>query len=186
MDLVGAWLRQLLRAGTAAAIVPTAMVAALVIVLVGAGGFGGLRSLRQIVAGPEVSPGRTAGPRPRDVAPIAPAPARPPAARRVAPPRAPIAAARRVAPPASPPPARVTPLPPPPPAVAPLPPPPPPPPAPVSAPPAPEQVATPERPALEQTTQNLVDGVDGTLDTVGELLVTIIRRLGRLLPPPRR
>jgi hypothetical protein len=47
-------------------------------------------------------------------------------------------------------------------------------------------VATPERPALEQTTQNLVDGVDGTLDTVGELLVTIIRRLGRLLPPPRR
>jgi hypothetical protein len=185
MDLVGAWLRQLLRAGTAAAIVPTAMVAALVIVLVGAGGFGGLRSLRQIVAGPEVSPGRTAGPRPGDVAPIAPAPARPPAGRRVAPPRAPAAAVRRVVPPTPAPPARVTPPPPAPPVVAP-PPPPPPPAAAVTPPPVPEQVATPERPALEQTTQNLVDGVDGTLDTVGELLVTIIRRLGRLLPPPRR
>jgi hypothetical protein len=186
MDLVGAWLRQLLRAGTAAAIVPTAMVAALVIVLVGAGGFGGLRSLRQIVAGPEVSPGATAGPRPGDVAPIAPPPARPAVARRVAPPPAPAVAARRVAPIPPPPPARVTPRPPPPPAVEPPPPPPPPPAAAVTPPPAPEQVATPERPALEQTTQQLVDGVDGTLDTVGELLVTIIRRLGRLLPPPRR
>jgi hypothetical protein len=47
-------------------------------------------------------------------------------------------------------------------------------------------VATPQKPAIEQTTQALVDGVDHTLDTVGELLVTIIKRLGQLLPPPRR
>jgi hypothetical protein len=185
MDLVGAWLRQVLRAGTAAAIVPTAMVAALVIVLVGAGGFGGLRSLRQIVAGPEISPGRTTGTPAADVAPIAP-PARRAAARRAAPPRAPVATARAVTPPAPTPPARVV--------VTPPPPPPPPPPAvipppaaaPVTPQPAPEPVATPERPALEQATQQLVDGVDGTLDSLGELLVTVIRRLGRLLPPPRR
>jgi hypothetical protein len=181
MDLVGAWLRQLLRAGTAAAIVPTAMVAALVIVLVGAGGFGGLRSLRQIVAGPEVSPGRTVGPGAGEVAPIAPATRRP-AARRVARTPAPAAAAREVAPPAPPPPPRVAP----PPAAPPAPPPPPPPPAPVAPPPAPEPVATPKRPALEQTSQQLVDAIDKTLDSVGELLVTIIRRLGQLLPPPRR
>jgi hypothetical protein len=47
-------------------------------------------------------------------------------------------------------------------------------------------VATPEKPALEQTAQNLVNGVDGTLNTVGELLVALIDRLGRLLPPPQR
>jgi hypothetical protein len=184
MDLVGAWLRQLLRAGTAAAIVPTVMIAALVIVLVGAGGFGGLRSLRQIVAGPEVSPGRTVSPGGGDVAPIAPT-ARRPAARRATPPPTPAAASRKVAPPAPSPPPRVSPPPPPPP---PVPPPPPslPPPASAPPPPAPEPVATPERPALEQTAQQLVDGVDQTLDSVGELLVTIIRRLGRLLPPPRR
>jgi hypothetical protein len=46
-------------------------------------------------------------------------------------------------------------------------------------------VATPQKPAIEQTTQALVDGVDHTLDTVGELLVTIIKRLGQLLPPRR-
>jgi hypothetical protein len=183
MDLVGAWLRQVLRAGTAAAIVPTAMVAALVIVLVGAGGFGGLRSLRQIVAGPEVSPGQTVRPGAGDVAPIAPA-ARRPAARRAAPPPAP-AAAREVAPPAPSPPPLVAPAPAPSPA-APAPPPTPAPPAPVTPPPAPEMVATPKRPALEQTTQVLVDAVDKTLDSVGELLVTIIRRLGQLLPPPQR
>ncbi|HWC26576.1 MAG TPA: hypothetical protein VG474_08340, partial [Solirubrobacteraceae bacterium] len=60
MDLVGAWLRQLFRAGTAAALVPTALVAALVVVLVGAGGFGGLGSLGQLVTGPEVSPAERA------------------------------------------------------------------------------------------------------------------------------
>jgi hypothetical protein len=61
-----------------------------------------------------------------------------------------------------------------------------PPPAPVAPPSAPEVVATPKKPALEQTTQALVDGVDNTLDTVGELLVALIDRLGHLLPPPRR
>jgi len=58
---------------------------------------------------------------------------------------------------------------------------PPPPPATV-----PEQVATPEGSALQQTTQNVVDGVDGTLDTVGELLNALVDRLGRLLAPPSR
>jgi hypothetical protein len=184
MDLVGAWLRQLLRAGTAAAIVPVALLAALVVVLISAGGFGGLKSLRQVVAGPEVSPTQVAAAGPEAPAvtrrPVAPAPR--PAAR---------AAARR----ATVPPPRVTP-----PAPRPTPPVPPPPPVPpqrvpappVAAappappPPAPETVATPEKPALEQTTQALVDGVDGTLDTVGELLVAIINRLGRLLPPRQR
>jgi hypothetical protein len=181
MDLVGAWLRQLFRAGTAAAIVPTAMVAALVVVLVGAGGFGGLRALRQIVAGPEVSPGQMARPGAGDVAPIAPtAPRRP--AHRVAPPPAPVAPAPEVVPPAPSPPPRVAPSPLPPPVV----PPPPPPPPSVTPPPAPEIVATPKRTALEQTTQQLVDALDKTLDTVGELLVTIIRRLGQLVPPPQR
>jgi hypothetical protein len=56
MDLVGAWLRQLLGAGTAAAIVPVAMLAALAVVLGAAGGFGGLGSLGQLIAGPKVSP----------------------------------------------------------------------------------------------------------------------------------
>jgi hypothetical protein len=183
MDLVGAWLRQLLRAGTAAAIVPVALLAALVVVLISAGGFGGLKSLRQVVAGPEVSPTQVAAAGPEAPAvtrrPVAPAPR--PAAR---------ASARRAV---APPPPRVTPPAPLPPAPAPPPPPPqplpalpapeaPPPPPP---PPPPEIVATPEKPALEQTTQALVDGVDGTLDTVGELLVALIKRLGLLLPPQR-
>jgi len=186
MDLVGAWLRQLLRAGTAAAIVPVAIVAALVVVLVGAGGLGGLSALRQIVVGPEISPAQAdgAGAGTPEVAPIAP-PAGRPAPRRAAPP---VAATPEVAPPpplpAAPPaprPAPPAPPPPPPapPQVATAPPPPPPPP------PPPAPAAPKERPALEQTTQRLVDGIDQTLDTVGELLVTIIDRLGRLLPPPR-
>ncbi|MEA2245327.1 MAG: hypothetical protein QOD24_4883 [Solirubrobacteraceae bacterium] len=189
MDLVGAWLRQLLRAGTAAAIVPAAMVAALVVVLVGAGGLGGLGSLRQVLVGPEISPAETgaAGARGTDVAPIAPAPRRP-ATQRAAPRRTTAARTRAVAPPAPPsPPRRVVP----PPRAPVVPPPPPPPPAispepAIPPPPPPEHVATAQRPALERTTQQLVDGVDHTLDTVGELLVTIIKRLGRLLPPPRR
>ena len=80
MDLVGAWLRQLLQAGTAAALVPAAMVAALAVVLVGAGGFGGLGAIGQLVAGPQISPAEeqaragtgTSG-RVRDLAPVAPA-----------------------------------------------------------------------------------------------------------------
>ena len=77
MDLVGAWLRQLLRAGTAAALVPVAMVAALAAVVIGAGGLGGLGSLGQLVSGPAVSPAErdAAGDRAggRDVAPVSPA-----------------------------------------------------------------------------------------------------------------
>lgn len=61
MDLVGAWLRQLLRAGTAAAIVPVALVAALLVVALGSGGFGGLGSLGELVAGPSVPELDTAG-----------------------------------------------------------------------------------------------------------------------------
>ncbi|CAA9494861.1 MAG: hypothetical protein AVDCRST_MAG67-1613 [uncultured Solirubrobacteraceae bacterium] len=76
MDLVGAWLRQLLKAGTAAALVPAAIVAALVVVLIGAGGFGGLGSLGQLLTGPQVTPAeRLASADPaqgRDVAPVAP------------------------------------------------------------------------------------------------------------------
>jgi hypothetical protein len=182
MDLVGAWLRQLLRAGTAAAIVPVALLAALVTVLISAGGFGGLTSLRQVVAGPEVSPTQTAAAGPDAPAvtrrPVAPAPrpavrARAPRAA-APPPRATPPAPRPAAPAPPPPPAPPQRSPAPPAAPAPAPPPPPPP---------PEIVATPEKPALEQTTQALVDGVDGTLDTVGELLVALIKRLGLLLPP---
>jgi outer membrane biosynthesis protein TonB len=184
MDLVGAWLRQLLRAGTAAALVPAAMVAALVIILLGTGGVGGLTSLRQVVAGPEVA---------AQVASTgSEAPAVAGQARRRPAPRVVTTTARRAPVPTP----QVTPPPPvapppvaPPPAAPPPPPPPPAPPPPPSAPappPPPENVATPEKPALEQTAQNLVNGVDGTLNTVGELLVALIDRLGRLLPPPQR
>jgi hypothetical protein len=61
-----------------------------------------------------------------------------------------------------------------------------PPPPPVVPPPPPEQVATPEGSSLEQTTQTVVDGVDNTLDSVGELLVALIDRLKQALPPPQR
>ncbi|HUR87021.1 MAG TPA: hypothetical protein VMY78_16935, partial [Solirubrobacteraceae bacterium] len=100
MDLVGAWLRQLLRAGTAAAIVPAAMVAALVVVLVGAGGFGGLSSLRQLVVGPTIPPAVAGAlPRPTDVGSIPP-PARRPAARATPPPVPTASSPREVTPPA--------------------------------------------------------------------------------------
>lgn len=56
MDLVGAWLRQLLRAGGAAALVPLAMVASLAVVVAGGGGLGGLGALGQLVTGPAISP----------------------------------------------------------------------------------------------------------------------------------
>ena len=62
MDLIGAWLRQLLQAGTAAALVPVAMVAALVVVLIGADEL----AEREARVG-EGSSGV------RDVAPVAPA-----------------------------------------------------------------------------------------------------------------
>jgi len=80
MDLVGAWLRQLFKAGTAAALVPAAMLAALVAVLVGAGGFGGLGAIGQLLTGPQVSRAEQLAARDgagaRDVAPVAPADAR--------------------------------------------------------------------------------------------------------------
>jgi hypothetical protein len=185
MDLVGAWVRQLLRAGTAAAIVPVAMVGALIVVLVGAGGFGGLGALRQVVSGPQIAPTQIAeaGPEAPAVAPPARRPRRraaPPAARRPAA-RAPAPAApAATAPPVVRPRPPAPPPPPPPVAVA------PPPPVADVPPPPPEQVATPDGPPLEQATQKLVDGLDGTLNTVGELLVALIDRLGRLLPPPQR
>jgi hypothetical protein len=60
MDLVGAWVRQLLGAGMAAAIVPIAMFAAVVVALVATGGFGGLGSLGQLIGGPQISPAEQA------------------------------------------------------------------------------------------------------------------------------
>ena len=77
MDFVGAWLRQLVKAGTAAALVPAAMLAAVAVVLIGAGGFGGLGSIGQLLSGPEVTPAERIASRDpadgRDVAPVAPA-----------------------------------------------------------------------------------------------------------------
>lgn len=55
MDFVGSWIRQLVKAGTAAALVPAAMVSALVVVVVGTGGLGGIGSLAQLVTGPQIS-----------------------------------------------------------------------------------------------------------------------------------
>jgi len=49
MDLVGAWLRRLLREGTAAAIVPVALLAALLVIALGSGGLGGLGSLGEVL-----------------------------------------------------------------------------------------------------------------------------------------
>jgi len=75
MDLVGAWLRQLLRAGTAAALVPVALLGALLVIAVGSGGLGGFDSLGQLVAGPAVPEMDADGPSATEnphVAPVAP------------------------------------------------------------------------------------------------------------------
>lgn len=189
MDLVGAWLRQLLKAGTAAALVPAAMVAALVVVLIGAGGFGGLGALGQLLTGPEVTPAeRLASSDPSgggDVAPVAPADpgelqrADAPARTR------PRSDAQPSPAPATPRPQRepaidsrepiVKPPPPPP-----LPPPPPPPPPPAAA----------RQPTLKERTQVLGDKLKDTVGEVGTAVQDIVdglgQGLGRIVNPPPR
>jgi hypothetical protein len=178
MDLVGAWLRQLLKAGTAAALVPAAMIAALVVVLIGAGGFGGLDALGQLVSGPQVTPAerlaftdRSEG---ADVAPVAPAdaqsPQRPTAPSASAPPRgrrAPATSPLRRAPaidPQDPPKVR-----PPPPPVLPPPAPPPPP------------VVTARPPTLKERTRVLEEKLKETVGAVGTAVQEIVDNLGKTL-----
>lgn len=191
MDLVGAWLRQLLQAGTAAAVVPVAMIGALAVVLVGAGGFGGLGSIGQLLSGPEVSPAEqlaaAEASRNRDAAPVAPAVAsesrraiaatRRPRVRSTPQPRpvSPQPETRRRAPavnPGRPPIVK----PPPPPVVEPLPPPPPPPPA------------APPPPTLKDRTQVLGEKLKDTVGDVGtavqELVDALGQGLGRIVNPP--
>jgi outer membrane biosynthesis protein TonB len=191
MDLVGAWLRQLMQAGTAAALVPVAMVAALVVVLIGAGGVGGLDSLGQLVSGPQVTPAEQFAsidrPGNRDVAPLAPAgadvdrlpraetPARSDAPRQT--PQPPITPAppppRAAVGPGTPPVVK----PPPPPVIEPPPPPPPPPPA-----------AVPRPPTLKDRTQVLGDKLKETVGEVGTAVQDIVdglgKNLGRIINPP--
>jgi hypothetical protein len=190
MDLVGAWLRQLLQAGTAAALVPAAMVAALAVVLVGAGGFGGLGALGQLVGGPQISPAElrasagdaTGSP----VAPVSPALASESPARRraaVSPPPPPVVV---VPPPAPAPPAPPRPVTPPPPA------PPPPPPVVAQPPPPPAAASEPARPpTLAERGENLEAELKETVDEVGTALEQIVAGLGSVLnrvlgqgPPP--
>lgn len=191
MDLVGAWLRQLLKAGTAAALVPAAMVAALVVVIVGAGGFGGLGSIGQLVSGPAVSPAerevaRVPGGGP-GVAPVSPAVAseserRPapaaPRARATAPAPAPAPRSEPRSPAVDPgrPPTARPPLPP----VIERPPPPPPP-----APPA-----APRPPTLKERTQVLGDKLKDTVGDLGTAVQEIVdgldQTLGRIADPPPR
>ena len=192
MDLVGAWLRQLLKAGTAAALVPAAMVAALVVVLIGAGGFGGLGSIRQLLTGPEVPPAeQVASSDAADgdtVAPVAPADERRAARRaarggssaRDAVPAAPPAQPERRRPPAVDPGAPPIVRPPPPPVVDPLPPPPPPPPPPAATPP----------PTLEDRVQVLAQKLNGAVGDVSTVLEAIVEELVQTLrrivtAPPR-
>lgn len=185
MDFVGAWLRQLLKAGTAAALVPAAMIAALVVVLIGAGGFGGVGSIRQLLSGPEIPPAERLassdrGARGGDVARVAPADEpravrqvqrRRPSSREAVPPPA---AQPQPRPPAVDPGARETVRPPRPPAIEPPPPPPPPP----AAPP----------PTLADRTEALGEKVGETLGDVGTLLEAIVealvQTLGRIVTPP--
>ncbi|HEX4363458.1 MAG TPA: hypothetical protein VHZ75_02845 [Solirubrobacteraceae bacterium] len=177
MDLVGAWLRQLLKAGTAAALVPVAMVAALAVVLVGTGGFGGVKSLSQLVAGPQIAPADLVASADPDLAPVAPAVAsesrRTPARvvrSKPAPPR--VVRPAPVTPPVAPP-APVTPTPKPP--AAPTPPPPPPASTPTPT-PAPSQ-----QPTLKQATPNIVDGLKETVGGVGTVVGQIIEGTGQAL-----
>jgi len=190
MDLVGAWLRQLLQAGTAAALVPAAMVAALAVVLVGAGGFGGLGAIGQLVAGPQISPaevqaraGSATNARTRDLAPVAPAlasesPARRRPAARTTPPPVVVAP-----PPTSPAPPGSRPRPTPPRPVA------PPPPVAVAPPPPPAAAAPARPPTLEQRTENAKAELKETVDELGTALEQIVVGLGNTLvdilgPPP--
>jgi len=187
MDLVGAWLRQLLKAGTAATLVPAAMVAALVVVLVGAGGFGGLPAIGQLLTGPQVSPAEQLAARDgtggRDVAPLAPADARarsapdvPRASRRSdarRPPREAQRPRRPAVEPRDPPIVRA-------------------PPAPVlTAPAPPPQPAAPaRRPTLKQRVQTLGSKLKETVEDVGTTVREIVTALGetveRIIDPPPR
>jgi len=188
MNLVGAWLRQLLKAGTAAALVPTAIVAALVVVLVGTGGFGGLAAIGQLLTGPQVSRAEQVassdGADRRDVAPVAPADARrspPPDVQRSsdAPARTPR---RRTAPPQR----RAAVDPQDPPIVR-------PPPRAVFAPPvpvSPPAAAAPRRPTLKQRAQALGSKLKETVGVVGTAVREIVEALGKTVeriiePPPR-
>lgn len=188
MDLVGAWLRQLLNAGTAAALVPAAMVGALVVVLIGAGGVGGLGSLGQLLSGPQVTPAERVASRDpgsgRDVAPVAPADADADEPRRSGAQGArrrsarPPAAADAPRGPALDPGAAPTVRPPLPPVIEPPPPPPPPPPA------------TPRQPTLKERTQVLEDKLTETVGDVGTAVQEIVdgleQTLGRIVDPPPR
>lgn len=191
MDLVGAWLRQLLRAGTAAALVPVAMVAALVVVVIGAGGLGGLGSLGQLVSGPAVSPaerdaaGAAAGG--RDVAPVSPAVTsesarrREPSAAAAGSEPAPVAPAQPVAPrpgrradrPAVDPGRRPTGR-----AVTPA----------IPDPPQPRPAGPPRRPTTKERAQVLGEKLHETVGEVGTVVQVIVdglaKTLGRIAPPP--
>jgi outer membrane biosynthesis protein TonB len=179
MDLVGAWLRQLLKAGTAAALVPVAMVAALAVVLVGTGGFGGVKSLSQLVAGPQIAPADLVASADPDLAPVAPAVAsesKPKPARAVR--RKPVVprvvrpAPVPVTPPAAPR-APVTPTPKPPAA--------PPPPASTPTPTPTPTPAPSQQPTLKQATTNIVDGLKETVGGVGTVVGQIIEGTGQAL-----
>lgn len=184
MDLVRAWLRQLLGAGAVAAIVPLAIVAALVVVVAGAGGLGGLGALGQLVTGPEISRAQ------RELARSA-APEREPESALVAPPLAVAAVPKPTAPPATgtvpsgsergapppPPPPLPPPPPPPPPPLPPPPPPPPPPPAPPTA-----------KERTDKLAEELGETVDDVVTGLGEVIGGLGETLGGILnaPPPRR
>jgi hypothetical protein len=186
MDLVGAWLRQLLRAGTAAALLPIAMVASLVVVVAGAGGLGGLGALSQLVTGPEISPAQAAaaaGPRERDLALVAP----PALVASVRPAAAPPAGVQPALPPAPRKPVPPPPAPPPAPRV-------PPPPVPAQLAPSvpPPPVAAPAaKPTLRERTGKLIEqlnrAVGEAVDAVEGIIDGLRKTLGGILDgPPRR
>jgi hypothetical protein len=188
MDLVGAWLRQLLKAGTAVALVPAAMVAALVVVLVGAGGFGGLGALGQLLTGPQVSRAEKLASRDgaarRDLALVAPADARRSAPSDVR--RASDVPARAPRPPREQPRRRAAVDPQDPPIVR-------PPPRPVFVAPAPAPApppAAPRRPTLKDRTQALGSKLKETVGIVGTAVREIVEALGetveRIIDPPPR
>jgi len=184
MGLVGVWLRQLLRAGTAAAIVPVAMLAALVVVLVG-GGLGGLGSLGQLVSGPEISPAErvadaaAAGgeladvPAPAALARVSSAPSGAGASKRSTGARVFAGRDDRT---------RLLPLPPPPPR-----PPPTPPPGVTPSAPAVPAAAPPRRPTLDHGARKLVDEVNEAVGEVGTLVrevIIVLQQTVQLLTGP--
>jgi hypothetical protein len=197
MDLLNGWVRQLLGAGTVAALVPVAVVASLAVILAGSGGVGGLGSLGQLVTGPQISPAQqlvAATPRAqatngRDVALVAPPTlvADATAGRAQRPGTVRENAPAPVHPAPAPPPGRVEPLTPP--VVKPT-------PRPVAPPPAaapqPFGPPPPPPPTTADRTGKAVDGlgnaVDEVVDGVGEVIGGLGETLGGILdgPPPRR